>query len=141
MNIDDLRCDPAKLAGVVWDFHTKLPTPDNKPHPTHLCMRIVPLGSAFWSARAEALETFSIRGQIPAEVMQRVTGEVHARVSLVDWWNLEMGTPPLPVPYSVEKATELLTDPRWTLVRRFVESACHNETALLARREEEASGN
>lgn len=141
MNLDDLRVDPARLAGIVWDFHTKAPTRDNQPHPTHLCMRIVPLGAAFWSARAEAMEPFALRGRVPDDVMQRVLGEVHARVTLTGWWNLEMGSPPQAVPYSVEKATELLTDPRWTLVRRFVESACNNETALLEQREEEAAGN
>lgn len=142
MNLDDYRIDPARLAGIVWDFATKAPTPDGKPHPEHICFRIVPKGPSYQSALAAALEAHSAdlrRGRVAQEVMERIVGEVHAQVTLVDWWNLEIGGQP--VPYSRAVATELLTDPRWLLVRRFVDSAFANESALLAEAEEAAAGN
>lgn len=142
MNLDDLRVDPAKLAGVWWDFHTRAPVAGNKPHPTHFCLRIVPMGPAFHAARAEAIDAVAAPGRkLAPDTLQRAIGEAHGRATLIDWRNLEMGRPPVAVPFSVEKAVELLTDPQWIVLRQFVEDATASQSALLAGAEEAASGN
>jgi hypothetical protein len=145
VRLDDYAVDPDKLAGVWWDFSTKAPTPNNQPHAEHICFRIVPRGPTWSSAANDALDQLALerrRGrQVPPDEIARTFGAIHAKVTLVDWANVEMGTPPVAVPYSVEAATEIMTMPRWELVRRFVESAFNNESALLADHEEEARGN
>lgn len=145
MNLDDVMVDPAKLAGVVWDFQTKAPCAGNQPHPQHICFKIVPQGAAFDSLMQELLEPFLLerrRGQvIPAEVVRKLRAQAHAKVTVTAWWNLDMGKPLVAVPHSEAKVLELLTDPKWELVRRFVESAFANETALLFEAEREAVPN
>ncbi|MCA8949442.1 MAG: hypothetical protein KDE27_08055 [Planctomycetes bacterium] len=144
MRLDDFRVDPDKLrGGIVWDLHSRRPTPDNRPHLEHICFLIMPDAEEFEAAMYEALEPFraELRRGLDPEVRRRIRGEVRARVTLRNWWNLEIGTPPELVEYSVEKAIELLTDPAWEFVRRFVESAAANEQALLAKLEEDDRGN
>jgi hypothetical protein len=45
------------------------------------------------------------------------------------------------LPWSEEKAIEMLTSLRWDLLRRFIEAAAANEHAMLAREEELLTGN
>jgi hypothetical protein len=58
---------------------------------------------------------------------------------LVDWRNLKARGEP--VPYSREKAAEMLADNQWLLLREFIIRAAQHRGALLAENEETAKGN
>lgn len=143
MRLDEFAVDPAKLVeGVVWDFHTKRPTPDNQPHHEHIWFRLVPhsaeFDAALW-ARMEPHRPLERAGKMDPAVYRRIRAEVHAEHTFRGWGNIEIGGEARP--FSRESAIELLTDPRWEIVRRFVESAVANEAALLAQQEADDRGN
>lgn len=145
MNLETIQVDPALLGGVWWDFHTKEPCqPKDKPHPTHFCVLVAPYGAE----HARALDELRMphiedirrnKGRLPDEVAASIRGVALARTILKGWANAELGGEPLP--YSAAKAEEMLSSPRWTLLRQFIESAAANEYALLLQEEEAAAGN
>src|SRR5574343_1698695 len=134
MNLDAILIDPDKLRGIWWYIQTQRPVPGNVAHEDHACVRIVPHSAEFDAELARLYEPALAerrRGaDLPPSLHRRLRGEAMARCVLVDWRNIEVGTPPQPVPYSFDKAVELLTETRWELFRRMVESAFANETAL-----------
>jgi len=145
MNLSAILVDPTKLHGIWWDFITKAPVPGNAPHKEDPCFRIVPHGAAFEATLQELMEPYiaaRLRGRdVPADELRVLRAKALAQATLIDWANIEMGTPPKPVPYSREQAIEFLSDPKWELLRRFVENAFRHEAALLADAERSAEGN
>jgi len=142
MELDTIAVDESLLVGGVWwDFHTKMPcSPRTAPHDSHLCFLVVPYGNdharALDDLRAPHLdEVRRNKGRLPDDVVCAIRGAALARTVLKGWANAELGGDPLP--FSVAKAEELLSSPKWTLLRQFIESAASNEYAIL--QEEEAA--
>lgn len=146
MDLDSIAVDPALLdGGVWWDFHTKEPCdPKTRPHAEHFCLLIVPYGNDYSRAEDELRvphmdEVRRNKGKLPESLVATIRGAALARAVVKDWANAEMSGESLP--FSVAKAAELLSSPRWTLLRKFVDSAASNESALLAQEEAAAAKN
>lgn len=155
MRLDDHALDTTKLdEGVWWDFHTKEPCRDNKPHDSHGCFLIVPvIGSKFstvvaemWLPYAElarkkpsAAETEAHQTALEAAVAT-VQAKAIARCILKGWANWEAADGS-PLVYSEAKAADILAERRFLALRQFIESAAANNAAALAREEQQAQGN
>jgi len=145
MNLNLWMVDPAKLKGVWWDLLANTPCPGNVPHKERTCFKIVPHSVALDAAELAGMQPYvAIRlrgGKLDEPTARSIRGKAVAETTLVDWVNVEMGTPPAPVAYSVEQAERFMTDPVWENLRRRIELWIHNETSLLADAEQTASGN
>lgn len=142
MNLNEIEVDVSRLRGVWWDFHTKMPCPSNKPHAEHFCVLLVPPGPEHGKVLSEILEPHAMerrRGTIAHEVIANATGVALGRTVLRDWRNAELGGKPCE--FSEAQSVEFMTDPRWMLLRKFVENAATNEGSLLHDLEVEARGN
>lgn len=146
MNLETIAVEPALLrGGVWWDFSTKMPcSPKTSPHESHFCVLVVPFGQE----HARALDELRMphiddirknKGRLPDGIASSIVGAALAKTVLKGWANAELGGESLP--YSEQAATELMSSPKWSLLRMFVESAAANEHALLIGEEEQAKGN
>lgn len=148
-DLDSVELDPAKLhGGVYWHVWREsdggisgkpVPAaPEAKPW-----MLIVPGGFALERALDEERRMFVDRlrsgGKLTDEESLGVFARAYARAVLRGWGNMARGGHV--IPYSQEKAVELLLDDRWRRVREFVVRAAQDLAAAAAREEEQAAGN
>lgn len=146
MDISKLAVDVALMTGGVWwDYLTRMPCDDRaKPHASNLCFLVVPLGDEYRRAYEEACQPYREelrrgKGKLPLGMHDKARGMALGQATLKGWANLyENGAA---LPYSEERAVEFMSDPKWCLVRDFVERAAQNEAAVMAAEESEAKGN
>jgi len=140
---------PELLDGVWWDItdaiqRTGSAIPCAKPIDGRACVLLVPMGDEYRRVvqdlqRPHLLAIRAAKGAIPQAVIDAVRPAALARAVLRDWAGLELGG--VAVPYSEEKALELLADKRLELFTRLIENCASNDAALLAHEEEQAKGN
>ena len=74
------------------------------------------------------------------ENAEKLTNRALAQHVLVDWRNLE-DEDGSPIPYSVEKALEILSDPQYHDIRDFVVEVATDSDVFAAEEREDAEGN
>lgn len=93
-----------------------------------------------YAAKLRAVREANGRGRVAPDVLERITNEVTAEAVLVGWDGLEDAAGK-PVPWSREKALEILTDEKFRKVRQFVQEAAGDAVAYRAQAREEIRGN
>ena len=146
MRLSDYESDPAKMAnGVWWSYPGNCTVPGNVPHAKDGCFLIVPMigneafANAFTAAQTPHLGTLRDKEtpeEVAAALRKAIWAKAMSKAVLRGWANWD----DLP-PYTEEKATELLIDPRWVLISEFVVRAANENRAALLREEEQAKGN
>lgn len=147
-----IAIEPKLLDGVWWDItdalqrvgHAYPCTDRNQPTPGRACVLLVPMGEDYRRAvhdlqRPHLLTIRANKGVVPPEVFDAVRPHALARAVLRGWSGLTLGGSE--VPYSQEKAIEILSDKRLELFTRLIENCASNDAALLAQEEEQAQGN
>lgn len=145
MRLSDHRLSLARIDnGVWWNFATNSTCADNKPHATDACFLVVPyVGGAFdveFSTLCRPYAELMRKGDLPEDVRRDLVGRAHARAVLRGWANLE-DDDGKPLPWSEDKATEIMADRRWLVLSTFVCRAANQHAAALAKEEEQAKGN
>lgn len=145
--LSKVEVDTAKLeAGVWWSVYrdpdggiggqvVKEPTSDG-------CLLIRQMGTAYERALERAREPYlaAIRaGRLTEPEQLAIQAKALAGTVLADWRNITSRGELLP--FSVEKAEELLADKRWLAIREFVVRAAQHRGSVLAELEEQAKGN
>jgi hypothetical protein len=146
-DLSKVEIAPSKLSGgVYWHIYREPdgtlggrvvtgPTEDG-------CLLIVPMGLAYERKLEEARKPYlqAIRaGRLTDQEGRDMIAEALAGTVLAGWWGIKAHG--AEVPFSVEKAKELLADERWLALREFVLRAAQHRGSLLANEEEEARGN
>lgn len=142
-----VEIDPKKLeTGVWWSIYrdsdgglagriVKEPTEDG-------CLLIRPMGTEYERKVEEVREPYlaAIRaGRVTDDESVKLLAMSLAGTVLADWRNISIQGEP--VPYSVQKAVELLSDKRWLSLREFVVQAGQRRAAVLAELDRQAEGN
>ncbi len=143
MKLSDLTIDTDRAeSGVWWSYATWQPCVGNVPHPDQFCVQARARGDAFKNALRDALSRFSpsaLRGKQVDEGLRKDIATTIAKVwadhIVVAWANLDG------VPFSHGKAVEFMAEPRYRLIREFVEHIADANWAYLADAEEDAKGN
>ncbi|MBK8100563.1 MAG: hypothetical protein IPK26_26015 [Planctomycetes bacterium] len=139
MRLADLTIDTTRAdSGVWWSYETRQPCIGNVPHQDQFCVQARALGDAFHSAMREAIAPYAMaarRGKIDDDGFRRAVAKVWADHVVVSWANLDG------IPFSPAKAVEFMAEPRYRLIREFVEQIAKAEWAYLADAEKEAQGN
>lgn len=143
MKLSDLTIDTDRAkSGVWWSYATWHPCVGNVPHPDQFCVQARALGDEFKNAHRDALSRFdpvALRGKQVDEDFRRdfavTIAKVWADHVVVSWANLDG------VPFSHGKAVEFMAEPRYRLIREFVEHIAKSQWAYLVEAEEDAKGN
>lgn len=145
--LNQVRVDVSKLEGGVWwsvyrdpeggigGQVVKEPTEDG-------CLLIRQMDTAYERALERAREPYlaAIRaGRLTDDERVAIQAKALAGTVLVDWRNFTGGGKP--VPFSVEKAEEILADKQWLAIREFVVRAAQHRGSVLAELDEQAQGN
>lgn len=150
-DLQSVAIDTRKLVdGVIWEVYrdtdgslagrvVKAPTDQG-------CVHIIPMGADYERVYGELLRPILPALRVPAlaqDERDRMTREVEAqalaKTVLRGWWNITVKGEP--VTWSEAKATELLSDPRWSSLREFIVLAGRHKGCLLEQEEEQAKGN
>lgn len=148
MNLLSTKIDVKKLTqGVVWELSVlqdgRLQAVPSSGPTTNGWLRIAPPGIKYQRAIDDArqLHLSQLRDKTVTDAVDAairgyalVEGDV-----LLDWGNLTVGQDPLP--FSKEKAIELMSDLSWSNLRTLVESIADNRRVLIAKEEERSLGN
>jgi hypothetical protein len=147
MDLLGIKVDPAKVAGGVWWSIWR--EPDNRIGGKSVddpgegpALLIVPALTAYERALDDARRPhlYEIReGKVSDAVLRKIQGEALGRAVLRGWRGLVVGGQPLP--WSEDKAVELMTDDAWLSLREFVQSAANWRAALAAQEVAKAAGN
>ena len=133
MELGEQRVDPKAREEGAWV--------DDIPEMGDLRLKVRGANNKAWEKRADALiaavpRQRRIKGLGP-EDRNRINAICARDHGLVDWANLKIGG--VDVPYSKEKANELLTDPQWINFHNAVIWACNIVgTQIRAEVEEDA---
>lgn len=147
MDLATVKLDPAKLErGSWWAIHRNadgsiggepVDAPGERP-----ALLIVPAGLSYERALEEAREPFlqAIRDKKLSDADRlRIQGAAMAKAVLRGWQGLSLRGQDLP--YSEDKAAELLCSAAWLAVHDFVFWAATVKAAAAAKEEEAAAGN
>ena len=133
------RIDPKKSREGVWFSATTMDFRSvPEPIADELCVRVGRWDSqAHRSAKAKAYEPHLRdlgRGKVTPDVVDRCEAQAMADAILLDWANLTERDEKTPIPYSRDKAIEILLDPTAAEFRQFVADAAtlHRSYALEA---------
>jgi hypothetical protein len=135
------RVHPAKSEEGVWfDFELHSFEPMEAPHAVHLSVLVARYRNPKHRAReAELLEVHVRNGHV-ADGFRRAVDRALADTVLLGWENLD-GDDGNPIPFSAEKAHEILTDPANDVLRQFVIDAACRSSGYRQEAEEAARGN
>jgi hypothetical protein len=147
MDLLGIKVDPAKVLGGVWWSIWREPDnriggkPVDEPGDGPAVL-IVPTLTAYERALDDARRPhlYEIReGKVADKTLRKIQGEALGRAILRDWRGITVGGHPLP--WSEEKAVELMTDEAWLTLREFVQTAAQWRAALASQEVAKAAGN
>lgn len=148
LNINKGRIDPDKVTnGVYWSLvieadGTFSAKPVSRPPSSVGWLLTVPPGVAYDRALEDARRPYldKVRSGTQTDDEEAVIiGTALAKGVLRGWGNLTVGTEPLP--YSQEKAVEILTSRTWDNFRQLLIAIARDRKGLLLDEEEKAAGN
>jgi hypothetical protein len=149
LDLHAIKADPSKLLNGSW--WRVWPSPGSvidgepvrdRPPETDAAFLIVPFGVAYERALDKARKPFmhEIRdGKADDVTLRQIQAQALAEAALKGWQGLTMGGEA--IPYSEEKAIDLLSSPAWTWLHDFVHRAAQFRAASLAVEEAKAAGN
>ncbi len=139
--LPDLASDGLWFDFEAWDLR-----PRATPSATTLCVRVGRMRSPRWrNRRAELIESRREDLRVAtdasgARLLDEITTRCLAETILLGWANLD-DDDGNPIPYSPEKAYEILQDPANDPLRQFVVEAASDREAFAHKVEADALGN